>query len=78
MQTAIQSVYRTLLILTGLLLFLGGAVMIFLPGPGLVFMLAGLTLLARRFAWAARLLAFSRKKAEKVRSYLAERRTSPF
>lgn len=41
---------------TGTLLVAAGVAMLFLPGPGLLAMAAGLAVWAREFAWARRLL----------------------
>jgi hypothetical protein len=46
----------------GLGLLAGGAVMLVLPGPGLVTIAAGLALLATEYDWAARLLMAARQR----------------
>ena len=52
-------------ILGGALLLLGVAMMI-LPGPGIIFIVAGLAVLATEYVWARRLLVGAKKQAEKV------------
>jgi uncharacterized protein (TIGR02611 family) len=49
-------VVRTAVVLAGFVVVLAGLAMIPLPGPGLLVIAAGLTLLALEFAWAERLL----------------------
>jgi Putative transmembrane protein (PGPGW) len=46
----------------GFALLIGGAFMLFLPGPGILTMLAGLGLLARDFQWARNLVDWGRSK----------------
>ncbi|WP_432976184.1 PGPGW domain-containing protein [Dactylosporangium sp. CA-233914] len=47
---------------TGTLVIAVGVVLLPLPGPGWVIILAGLALLAMEFAWARRLLHFTREQ----------------
>lgn len=49
-------VVRTAVVLAGFVVVLAGLAMIPLPGPGLLVVAAGLTLLALEFVWAERLL----------------------
>jgi uncharacterized protein (TIGR02611 family) len=63
---------RMLTIVTGFVLVGAGILMLALPGPGLLSILAGLALLGREYHWARRLLErvkatasrFTRKSAE--------------
>lgn len=43
-----------------------GAVMMVLPGPGLLFVVAGLVVLATEYVWARRLLVCARREAKRV------------
>ena len=43
-----------------------GALMVVLPGPGLLFVIAGLVVLATEYVWARRLLVRARKEAKRV------------
>jgi drug/metabolite transporter (DMT)-like permease len=43
-----------------------GAVMVVLPGPGLLFVVAGLVVLATEYVWARRLLVRARREAKRV------------
>lgn len=54
-----------LTVLGGLLLIAGGAMLV-LPGPGVLVVLAGLTVLAAEFLWARRLLVVARKWADRA------------
>lgn len=49
-------------------LVLAGFVTLFLPGPGLLMMLGGLSMLATRFAFARRWLGFAQHQVERLRS----------
>lgn len=51
-------------------LVLAGFVTLFLPGPGLLMMLGGLSMLATRFAFARRWLGFAQNQVERFRSRL--------
>ena len=54
---------RGAVFLVGVALLLAGAVMLFIPGPGIATMLLGLAVLATEFAWAKRVLAWARRHA---------------
>jgi hypothetical protein len=43
-----------------------GAAMVVLPGPGLLFVVAGLAVLATEYVWARRLLVRAKKEAKRV------------
>lgn len=49
---AVRNGRRVLVFLVGVLLCLAGAVMLVLPGPGLLVLFAGLAVLSLEFAWA--------------------------
>lgn len=57
-------VYRVLFIVTGAIVTFGGVAMLVLPGPGLVTIALGLTMLAMEFAWAERALERALERAE--------------
>jgi uncharacterized protein (TIGR02611 family) len=48
--------------------FLFGIVLIFLPGPGIIVIPVGLTILATEFIWARQLLKHFKKKAKELRA----------
>jgi hypothetical protein len=59
--------------LAGALLLVAGAAMLVLPGPGILVIVAGLTLLAVDYAWAKRLLVRARQKLDTAGHSLAHR-----
>ena len=48
----VRSAQRAVVLAAGSTLLLAGALMVILPGPGMLTMLGGLALLATEFAWA--------------------------
>lgn len=54
---------RIAVTILGGVLVLGGLVMLVLPGPGILVMLAGLAVLASEYVWAQRALNFAKQKA---------------
>jgi uncharacterized protein (TIGR02611 family) len=59
-------IYRVLFMLSGVIVLAAGIAMLVLPGPGLVVMALGLTMLAMEFAWAERALERTLAQAEKA------------
>ena len=59
-------IYRILFVLTGAVVTLGGIAMLVLPGPGLVVIAVGLTMLAMEFAWAEHALEKALERAEQA------------
>jgi hypothetical protein len=57
---------RPLLVLAGFASLILGAVFLLLPGPGLLMIAAGLSLLGAEYAWA-------RRGTRRVRDYLRQR-----
>lgn len=55
---------RIAISIVGGLLLLAGLVMMITPGPGIVFILAGLAVLASEYAWAQRALERTKAKAK--------------
>ena len=55
---------RVMVGLVGGVVVLGGLVLVPLPGPGWLIVLAGLAIWAIEFAWARRLLEFTRRRLE--------------
>ena len=62
----IRQARRLIILVVGLTLSLGGVVMLVTPGPGVVLILAGLSLLAVEFVWARRLLKKLKAKTTEV------------
>ncbi|NLD78164.1 MAG: hypothetical protein GX643_16025 [Acidimicrobiales bacterium] len=57
-------VVRLATIAVGFVVLLGGLVMIVLPGPGVVGILAGLGILSRELPWAERVMEYVKKRAK--------------
>lgn len=77
-----QKVVRRAVVATvGSTLLVAGVVMLILPGPGLVVILAGLTVLASEFHWARRVkrrvIVWVRKRARRKQAKGATPPTSP-
>jgi uncharacterized protein (TIGR02611 family) len=60
-------------LVVGLALLAAGAVLLVLPGPGLLVILGGLALLATEFAWARRLLVRVRERAKHLSDQVRRR-----
>jgi hypothetical protein len=50
----------------GLVCLILGGLLLFIPGPGIPFVVGGLTLLSYEFAWAKRLRDWARTEFERV------------
>ena len=77
-----QKVIRRVVVATvGSTLLIAGVVMLILPGPGLVVILAGLTVLATEFHWARRVkrrvIVWVRKRARRKQAKDMTPPTSP-
>jgi uncharacterized protein (TIGR02611 family) len=60
-------VVRVLIVVAGFLLLAAGALLLVLPGPGLLVIAAGLGLLALEFRWAASLRDWVLRRTTRVR-----------
>ena len=60
-------------LVVGLALLSVGAVLLVLPGPGLLVIVGGLALLATEFAWARRLLVRVRERAKQLSDQVRRR-----
>ncbi len=69
------SVKRLLIIGLGFLILILGIVMIFLPGPGILFILLGLGILARELKWARNILIKVRNRIRRKKEN--QQATSP-
>ena len=54
--------YSLIVITAGILVVLAGIVMLIIPGPGLLTILLGTTILSTQFKWAKKLLNFANKQ----------------
>ncbi len=61
-----RSTKRAVVFVVGVALLVVGLIMFVTPGPGILFLVAGLAVLATEFAWAEHLLTKARKQAEKA------------
>jgi uncharacterized protein (TIGR02611 family) len=68
-----NSTYRLVVGIVGALVIAFGLVTIPLPGPGWLTVIAGLLLLATEFAWAERLLQFTRRHVKRWTEWVAAR-----
>lgn len=50
-------------IAVGFVVFIGGLIMLALPGPGILTVVAGLAILAQELTWAERLLEYVKKRS---------------
>lgn len=53
--------------IVGLVLVLGGLVLMVLPGPGVLLLIAGLAVLATEYVWAQRMLNYAKRKATQAK-----------
>lgn len=58
---------RIAITIVGIVLVLGGLVLLVLPGPGVVLLIAGLAVLATEYVWAQRMLNYARQKATQAK-----------
>lgn len=54
---------RTAVAIVGAVLIVAGLVMLVLPGPGLLLVVAGFAVLATEFVWAERALDYTKQRA---------------
>jgi uncharacterized protein (TIGR02611 family) len=62
----LRSTKRIIVLALGLVLVAGGVVLLVLPGPGLLVIIAGLAVLASEFAWAEFLLDKAKEQAARA------------
>jgi len=65
---------RIAISVAGLVLLLLGLAMMVLPGPGILFIIAGLAVLATEYVWAQRMLNYTKQKAEQAKNRVLGRR----
>ncbi len=64
-EAARRGVFRRLGTITlGFIVLIGGLLMLALPGPGILTVIAGLAILAQELPWAARLLEYVKKRSK--------------
>jgi uncharacterized protein (TIGR02611 family) len=60
--------------IAGFAVLLAGLVMLVLPGPGIVVILAGLAILATEYVWAQRLLRIAKQKANQAKDVILRKK----
>ncbi len=68
-------VRRSAVTVVGACLVVGGIVLMPLPGPGILVVVAGLAVLATEYVWARRLLRRAKKEAERAQEEAVASRT---
>ena len=58
---------RIFVTIAGLVVLLAGVALLVLPGPGLLVILLGLSILATEYVWAQRLLRIAKEKANQAK-----------
>ncbi|MEA2581284.1 MAG: hypothetical protein QOE83_2176 [Actinomycetota bacterium] len=64
---------RVAVTVVGLIVVLAGIVMLVLPGPGIVTIIAGLAILATEYVWAERLLRAAKARAGQAKDAALDR-----
>lgn len=72
--TAVKQTRRLVVLVVGGSLIALGLLLIPLPGPGLLIILLGLTVLSWEFRWAKRRLFYLKQKAKRLRERSSPRR----
>ena len=62
--------------IAGGVLVVAGLVMLVLPGPGVLVIIAGLAILASEYVWAQRALNFAKRKAGDAKDKVLRRKSS--
>jgi uncharacterized protein (TIGR02611 family) len=57
----------------GLLVVIAGVIMLVIPGPGILTIIAGLAILATEYVWAERLLAAAKTRAARAKDAAMDR-----
>ena len=63
--------------IVGFVLVLGGIVLLPLPGPGMLIIIAGLTVLGTEYMWARRALELAKEKAKQAADKVRRRKGQP-
>jgi uncharacterized protein (TIGR02611 family) len=65
---------RIAVTVAGFVLVVGGLVLLVLPGPGILVIVAGLAILATEYVWAQRALNYAKQKSEQARDTVLRRK----
>ncbi|HEY7660434.1 MAG TPA: PGPGW domain-containing protein [Actinomycetota bacterium] len=63
--------------IVGFALVVIGLLMLVLPGPGILVIIAGLAILATEYVWAQRALNYAKQKAEQAKNKVLRRKEPP-
>jgi uncharacterized protein (TIGR02611 family) len=64
----VRNAKRVAVTVLGLVVVLAGILMLVLPGPGIITIIAGLAILATEYVWAERLLAAAKVRAARAKN----------
>jgi uncharacterized protein (TIGR02611 family) len=68
---------RVAITIIGFVLVLGGIVLLPLPGPGMLIIIAGLAVLGTEYMWARRMLELAKQKAKDAAARVRRRKGQP-
>lgn len=68
---------RVAITIVGFVLVLGGVVLLVLPGPGMLIIIAGLAVLGSEYMWARRMLDIAKKKAREAAARVRRKKGQP-
>lgn len=74
MEKLTSAARKTLVTILGFALLIGGAVLLVLPGPGLVFIILGLVVLSWEYEWAKHHLHRARRAHKKAMKKIRQKR----
>lgn len=69
----VRNAKRVAVTVVGLLVVIAGIVMLILPGPGILAIIAGLAILATEYVWAERLLVMAKQRAARAKDAAVSR-----
>jgi uncharacterized protein (TIGR02611 family) len=68
---------RVAITIVGFVLIIGGSLLLVLPGPGMLVIIAGLAVLGTEYMWARRALEMAKQKAREAADKVRRRRRQP-
>ncbi len=68
---------RFAITIVGFVLVLGGIVLLVLPGPGMLVIIAGLAVLGTEYMWARRMLYMAKRKAKEAAARVRRKKGQP-
>ena len=68
---------RLAITIVGFVLVLGGIVLLVLPGPGMLIIIAGLAVLGTEYMWARRMLDMAKRKAKETAARVRRKKGQP-